>query len=306
MVPVTRCVQLEEIGVSDPDNFDPRSLTFSQAYGYEPLPAPLALEEISDDARLQIYNLLYTESTRRATFVEVNDPWRAIFRTLHQDFLKEPLDSFSYRTKQILRTYRRLILLDLPFNRLFDLLLMILQHQNCPPIFAVQVVMIFERCQLAYRIDLSNPPIIFPAATPQEGEAISDALTTLREAGLIGTEAHLRRSIERLNNGDWPGSIGESVHAVESVARYLDPNSSNSLSAALNSLERHRPLHSALKQGFKNIYGYTSDEEGIRHALINSSESPAGQDEAIFMLGACASFASYLWRVGQAANKQIS
>ena len=303
MVPVTRCVQLEEIGVNDNQNIDPRNLTFSQVNGYEPLPAPLALEVISYEARLEIYNLLYSQTMRRTTGRHISGGWIGIYRALHQSFLKQPLDTFTTLSARILDLYKRLILEHLPFNRLFDLLLIILRHPNCPPDFAVQVVAIFERCQLAYRIDLSNPPIIFPAATPQEGEAISAALAALREAGHSGTVTHLRKAMERLNNGDWSGSIGESVHAVESVARFLDPIHSNSLGAALDSLERHRPLHSALKQGFKNIYGYTSDEEGIRHALINNPESPAGRDEAVFMLGACASFASYLWRVGQPANK---
>ena len=289
--------------MSDAESIDPRSLTFSQAYGYEPVPAPLALEQVSDDARLQIYNLLYTEATRKTSYGEVSGPWRAIFQTLHQYFLKAPLDSFSYRTDPILRTYQRLIRVELQFNNFFDLLLMILRHPNCPLTFAVQVVMIFKDCHLAYSVDLSEPATIFPAATAQEGEAISEAMAALRDAGLSGTETHLRSAMERINNGDWSGSIRESINAVESVARHLDPSQSDTLGAALTSLEKHRPLHPALKRGFSNIYGYTSNEEGIRHSLVDNSESPAGPDEAIFMLGACASFASYLWRVGQVTDQ---
>ena len=63
-------------------------------------------------------------------------------------------------------------------------------------------------------------------------------------------------------------------------------------------------MHPALKQAFANLYGYTSDEEGIRHALLEEAVSRSGQDEAVFMLGACASFASYLARKGQVAKKQ--
>ena len=288
--------------MSDAESIDPRSLTFSQAYGYEELPKPLALEEISDEARLQIYNLLYSEAMRVSSLGDVGGAWRTIFRTLHQYFLNAPLDTFSYRTYEILGTYKRLILEKLSFNKLFDLLLMILRHLNCPPTFAVQVVMIFKDCHLAYSVDLSEPATIFPAATAQEGEAISEAMAALRDAGLSGTETHLRSAMERINNGDWSGSIRESINAVESVARHLDPSQSDTLGAALTSLEKHRPLHPALKRGFSNIYGYTSNEEGIRHSLVDNSESPAGLDEAIFMLGACASFASYLWRVGQATS----
>ena len=51
-----------------------------------------------------------------------------------------------------------------------------------------------------------------------------------------------------------------------------------------------------VKQAFSKLYGYTSDEQGIRHALIDNPQANVGQDEAIFMLGACASFSSYLAR----------
>ena len=41
------------------------------------------------------------------------------------------------------------------------------------------------------------------------------------------------------------------------------------------------------------------DEQGIRHALSDNPQANVGQDEAVFMLGACASFSSYLARKHQ-------
>ena len=40
--------------MSDQDALDPRNLTFSQAYGYEGLPRPLKLEELSREARTKL------------------------------------------------------------------------------------------------------------------------------------------------------------------------------------------------------------------------------------------------------------
>jgi hypothetical protein len=51
-------------------------------------------------------------------------------------------------------------------------------------------------------------------------------------------------------------------------------------------------MHRALKASFKSLYGYTSDENGIRHALLE--ESNIGYEEAAFMLVACSAFASFL------------
>jgi len=59
-------------------------------------------------------------------------------------------------------------------------------------------------------------------------------------------------------------------------------------------------LHNALKTGFSAIYGYTSDAEGIRHALLDKSDLKF--DDAKFMLVACTAFVNYL--IGKTAVTQ--
>ncbi len=152
-----------------------------------------------------------------------------------------------------------------------------------------------------YTIDAGPPPTILPAVTSEEGSTVVDALRTLRQAGLDGSAAHLRAASACINAGDWPGSVRESIHAVESVARQLDPEAAQTLGPALDSLEKRGALHPVLKGAFCQLYGYTSKEQGIRHALLDRAHARVGRDEAVFMLGACAAFASYLWRRHAAA-----
>ncbi len=111
-----------------------------------------------------------------------------------------------------------------------------------------------------------------------------------------GAAAHLRNASECINAGDWAGSVRESIHAVESVARLLDPAASSTLGPALKALKKDGSLHPALESAFNKLYGYTSDEQGIRHAFLDRADSNVGMDEALFMLSACASFASFLKR----------
>jgi hypothetical protein len=59
-------------------------------------------------------------------------------------------------------------------------------------------------------------------------------------------------------------------------------------------LERSAAIHGALRSGFLSIYGYTSDEKGIRHPLLDDPQSKADEADALFMIGACASFVSYM------------
>ena len=131
----------------------------------------------------------------------------------------------------------------------------------------------------------------------EEGHALVDALGTLRDAGLDGCASHLREAAERINENDWAGAVRESLHAVESVARQLDPGASRGLEPALKSIEKQGgTLHPALVVAFGKLYGYASDEQGVRHPLLDRTDSRVDRDLAVFMLGACASFASYLQR----------
>ena len=287
----------------DGKELEPRELTFSQAQGYEEIPGILALEKVDYEARLKLWNLLYisawVDTMAKFGYLSTNPQWVPILETLHTDFFQRPIDDLDTSPSG----YKGAILDVLPFFKLFDLLQIIMRHQNCPGNFIADVVKLFDECRLAYVVDTNGPATILPAVTEREGQAIVGALHELHEAGLSGAGTHLRNAGELLNQGDWPGSIRESIHAVESVARQLDPNASQTLGPALTSLEKDGHLHPALKEGFSKLYGYTSDEQGIRHPLIDNATSPAERDEAVFMLGACASFASYLWRRHQKGSQ---
>ena len=83
--------------------------------------------------------------------------------------------------------------------------------------------LVFANARLAYTIDEAKPPTIIPAATEAEGNTVIDSLKLLRQAGLEGSAAHLKKAAECTYRNDWAGSIRESISAVESVARQLDP-----------------------------------------------------------------------------------
>ncbi len=274
--------------------------SFSQRYGYEEIPARLKLEELPSEARIRIWNLFYAslKSSRlklpRRNPV-IGSPWGQIFLSLHTDFDCLPRDEWNPEFNYFCGDLRDRIESIPLFNRVFDMIEFVLSHPECPRQFVEQMNSTFEASRLAYTIDFGPPPSIVPAVTPEEGAAVIEALQSLRQAGLGGSATHLRNASARINEGKWADSIRESIHAVESVARQLDPDGARTLGPALNSIERRTPLHPALKSGFQKLYGYTSDEQGIRHALLDEVSSRVGQDEAIFMLSACASFASYLW-----------
>ena len=273
-----------------------RMLTFSQAQGYEELPGPLKLEELPAAARTHIWNVFYTFiDDTKASFGSIGINWDQILREkhiLHDNLsLDEWYNSFEYDRRELRHSIE-----NLPFNQVFDLIQFVIRHANCPPEFIDEMKRAFAHSMLAYTIGKAKPPTIIPSVTEAEGNTIVESLQLLRRAGLEGSASHMRNASECINNGDWAGSIRESINAVESVARQLDPKSSGTLRGALAALENRQALHPALKEAFTKLYGYTSNEQGIRHALLDRSSANVGIDEAVFMLGACASFASYLWR----------
>lgn len=283
------------------NSLDPKKLSFSQAWGYEKLPSPLKLEEISREARTHLWNNLYQAVGHSLTspygyeyYIDL-PPWHNIFRDLHAHFFNFDLDTWDRSHKIFIRRYKNLTY-TLEFNKVFDLFQYIMRHPECPSGFINEVAETFNRCHFAYVVCKEPPATIFPAITEVEGKRILEALKQLHDNSLTGAETHLRNASDFINQGKYADSIHESINSVESVARRLDPNASNSLDKALKALEKGNPVHPALKEALLKLYGYTSDEKGIRHSLIDESQANVGIDEAIFMLGACASFSSYLLR----------
>jgi hypothetical protein len=75
---------------------------------------------------------------------------------------------------------------------------------------------------------------------------------------------------------------------VEAVCQILTSDAKTTLGQALKKLG----IHPALEKGFSAIYGYTSDADGIRHAL--SEETTVDADDAKFFLVSCSAFVNYL------------
>ncbi len=113
---------------------------------------------------------------------------------------------------------------------------------------------------------------------------------------LEGVHEHLRLASEKLTdrkNPDYRNSIKEAISAVESIACLITGNPSATLGDAIKHLKNHGlRLHPALEKAWSNLYGYTSDEGGIRHGMLEISDIKFG--DAKYMLVSCSAFVNYL------------
>jgi len=91
---------------------------------------------------------------------------------------------------------------------------------------------------------------------------------------------------------DYRNSIKESISAVEAICKLITKKEKPDLGQALKILENKIGLHPALKKAFNNLYGYTSNDKGIRHALLEEAE--LYPEDAKFMLISCSAFVNYL------------
>jgi len=143
----------------------------------------------------------------------------------------------------------------------------------------------------AYRL-LDDNKTIVPIGSEAELKTIKAAFADLSASEFGGARSHLAKAAQDLTSGELSDSIRESIHSVESVVRLLEPE--GDFSKALPRLESKVKIHGALKSGFASIYGFTSDEKGIRHPLLDKPSSAVDETDALFMIGACAAFVSYL------------
>ena len=286
--------------MSDP-KIDRTKLTFSQAEGIDPLPQPAALGELPRKARVHLWNFIYLSLQKSknehyhsiySVPASINEPWETILRHYHVFLLNRPADEFSPYFDYYAREIKKLFL-DGDYNRVFDFLQCVLSHGLGSLLSAVESVLKEFMC--AYTVVGDGPrTTIVPIALPEQRKSMQKAFRVLKSGMFAGARSHLRKSAECINEGDLAGSIRESIHAVESVARRLDPDAAKTLEPALDALsEKKVPLHGAFKKGIENLYGYTSNERGIRHSLLEE-QANVDMNDAVFMFGACTSFAAYL------------
>ena len=273
--------------------------SFSQRYGYEPLPEPMRAEELSTNLRQEIWIevrefLLEKRECSFGIYFFDEQTNRLIERVVGRH-TKQPGDTISTKYEQVLSTFKNSILSG-EFNQVLDLIEIMVNDRDITGDFVKRVSNSFQRCAAAYWRKTSQRPYCFvPQSSKEQGEATQEAIKTIRESNFGGAAAHLRQATEHINARHYGDSITDSIHAVESVARAIDPKASKTLAPALDSIEKAGLLkHAALKAAFKKLYGYTSDEQGIRHPLLDQDSPDVGLDEAMFMFGVCASFAAYL------------
>jgi len=274
-------------------------MRFSERHGFRSSRTIFQINSMDSDLRIGLWNLLSSNFfPQRVVKINNDSIIREIVFIVYSKFLKITFDdiyeywSSDYRSpRMVIRKwyfgaewYDVYDFIEFCFenlidnDRYYDILV-----ENCNNVLADE--------GSGYRIVGGN----FVQITSEvELDSIDAAL--MMDGVFTGVSTHIQSALSHLsrkNKPDFRNSIKESISAVEAVCCIIAGDTKATLGQALKKLESVGiDLHPSLRISFDKLYGYTSDADGIRHALIDDAH--ISYDDAKFMLVTCSAFVGYL------------
>jgi hypothetical protein len=274
----------------------PRPLKFSQRKGITPILSVVQKEGVSDALRNSLWSVLKLLVFSRSDFglQHIMGSYSAMgygienySTALWLDYFKQPIDRRPADPDVIIEHIRDYFY-RANWYEVYDFVEFTLN--------TVGDEMVIDAINTMFERELAPYRFVSGVLTDITGdEEIAMLANALADRDFPGVRSHLQRALELLSdrdNPDYRNSIKESISAVESLARSIADKPQATLGDALKAIEGTGRLHPALKEGFSKLYGYTSDQGGIRHAMLSEPNITAA--EAKFFLLSCTSFVNYL------------
>lgn len=279
---------------------------FSERIGVTKRSPSLQMDGMSDELRNSLWNVLL----KLFDSPEDGDWWH-VAELIATDFLKTPTDELSpYRRDR--RRWVKQQFSGLLWYQVYDLIefiakryqylrekIEVVVYGDLPDVFRI-FNKILERELSGYRFAGGE---LVPISSSTEVAEVNEAVASSRQLGLAGAHKHLRTALScfgKRPDPDYRNAIKEAISAVESVCSQIEGSKPTGLAGALKKLASRLRIHPALHLAFVKMYGYTSDEDGIRHAILEDAD--VGFDEAKFMIVSCSAFVNYLIAKSSAAD----
>jgi hypothetical protein len=276
-------------------------MRFSQRIGQRPVKTELEREGLSDELRNTLWTITleliiknlsnkprYDNNGHKKLYSELADYYRDLWIL----FFKHPIDNLpisfgsvdEYESSSTVRKWF--------FKSDWDLVLDFIEFNATYNDKFQEVANSFLKREMsAYRFVDSH---LVEVNSKEEVQEIEEAIKNSNNFQSV--KQHLKRSVSLYSDRkspDYRNSIKESISAVESLAKILVKDDKTTLGQALKVIEKNHQIPRSLKSAFSALYGYTSDEGGIRHSLLEKGVK-VEIEEARFMLIACSAFVNYL------------
>ncbi len=268
-------------------------MRFSEEKGYRKVRTAVQREEMDSALRNGLWNVLHSRLFTNIQFtfgasIYQPTPLDDFVKSLWQSHFDLPADEAPQGEESQVATIRDFFFRANWFQ-IYDLIAFILLWLGKPPVIIAEVNQVLERNLSADRFVQGK---FVEITNEAELSAVSDAIG---QSEFSGAAIHLARALELLadrRNPDPRNSIKESISAVESAAKEIAGKPKATLEDAIKILEKRGDLHPCLKAGFSKLYAYTSDQGGIRHAMLD--EPNLTKADALFFLVTCSAFINYL------------
>lgn len=271
--------------------------SFSQRMGYKPTRIELQIQSIDAALRNSIWNclLICAFCKKGSSYTEVNRNSRNLANVLYVDFFKKSIDLVAGEHDQIVADLRGWFFVA-QWYEVYDFLEATVSALRGINRHTDAIALIDSSNQFLER-ELSAYRFVAGVLAPISVELEQHSINSVADIGgrFTAVSTHIQASIRLFSdrsNPDFRNSIKESICAVEAVVRVISGTEKATLGDALKLVDKKHPLHPALKEGWLKIYGYTSDEGGIRHSL--TEQSSIDQADAYFMLVSCSAFCNFL------------
>lgn len=280
---------------------------FSLREGIIPIPAPLKLEEISRELRVDLWNYFYTVFqknkdrslyTGTISYDLLNKTLIPIFTVYFGDRMDVLSKECSNDTKSLVNRSERIFLNSVdkifvcPYHSVLDFLEIC---SNGFPIFnPAKIAKIFDKHKAAYHFHhykTINRWNFIPTTSEANLLAVKRCLENIEEGGQDVAIKHLSDASNAFKNNEFADVVSKSNNAVEAIATNM--TGKKTLSDAINVLRIEKTIHPTLLTAFDKISGYANDT--ARHGKVPKEGDPEiDQDEALLIFGANAAIASFL------------
>jgi AbiJ-like protein len=260
--------------------------TFSQRMGYKSVRSVIQDKSMDDALRNGFWNviaLLFGMSNPRSTIA------MRLLVDIYRDMFKEPADLISSRE---LASFRYRFLDVMKWNEVYDVAEYI---ASAPTLDASLKAAYIHECNVVLTREMSAYRFVGNTLARITSE---DEIVAIEQAMQIPVDPavqHLRTALALLadrQQPDYRNSIKESISAVETIAKKIDNRPDDTLGRVLNRIAPAIGMHDNLRDAFRHMYWWTSDADGIRHAMMDTHNLDA--EDARYMLVACSAFVNYL------------
>ncbi len=275
-------------------------VSFSERYGYKPIKQMMQLECVDPPLLNGLWTactVVYWDVWERNTEYDTQHPrateTEALARCMWLNYFKESLDTLPEfrRHHSSTRSFMDILrdrFFHCGWNEVFDLIEFVVQSGPMD-----RTRSFTDLCNRCFTTEKSPYRLVNQEVTPIVNETEIASIEEASTSRFKLANDHLSAAIRLLSDRrtpDYRNSIKESISAVEGVCATTANKKSASLGDALKQLDGS--MHPALSKAFSSLYGWTSDADGIRHALMEEPNLTFA--DAKFMLVACSAFINYM------------